>query len=41
MDAAGGGGYGEPGERDPAALTRDVVEGRVSRRNAIREFAKR
>ena len=31
MDAAGGGGYGEPGERDPAALARDVAEGRVGR----------
>ncbi len=31
MDAAGGGGYGEPGERDPAALARDIAEGRVGR----------
>jgi N-methylhydantoinase B len=27
---AGGGGHGEPGERDPAAVREDVAEGFVS-----------
>jgi N-methylhydantoinase B len=26
----GGGGYGNPGERDPAAVRRDLVEGKIS-----------
>lgn len=30
MDAAGGGGYGDPMERDPEAVQRDVREGYVS-----------
>ncbi len=29
MDSAGGGGYGDPRERDPAAHARDVAEGKV------------
>ncbi len=37
MDAAGGGGYGDPSERDPDALARDIVEGRTSRSSAARE----
>jgi N-methylhydantoinase B len=32
MDAAGGGGYGNPGERDREALQRDLREGKVSRK---------
>jgi N-methylhydantoinase B len=32
MLTSGGGGWGEPGERDPAALDEDVREGRVSPR---------
>ncbi|MDA8107506.1 MAG: hydantoinase B/oxoprolinase family protein [Betaproteobacteria bacterium] len=38
MDAAGGGGYGEPKERDPEALARDLREGKVSREGAARDF---
>ncbi len=30
MDSAGGGGYGEPRERDPGAVARDIAEGRVT-----------
>jgi N-methylhydantoinase B/oxoprolinase/acetone carboxylase alpha subunit len=26
----GGGGYGSPRERDPAAVKRDLVEGKIS-----------
>jgi N-methylhydantoinase B len=32
LQSAGGGGYGNPGERDRAAVARDVAEGYVSRR---------
>jgi N-methylhydantoinase B len=31
LRSAGGGGYGDPRERDPAALAADVAEGRVTR----------
>ena len=34
MDAAGGGGYGDPEERDPEAVARDVAEGYVSEKSA-------
>ena len=34
MDAAGGGGYGDPRERDADALNRDIAEDRVSRGRA-------
>jgi len=30
MDSAGGGGYGDPRERDPAAHARDLAEGKVA-----------
>jgi N-methylhydantoinase B len=40
MDAAGGGGYGDPRERDTDALTRDIADGRVSPGTAIREYGK-
>ncbi|OWT63991.1 hydantoinase B/oxoprolinase family protein [Candidimonas nitroreducens] len=30
VETAGGGGYGEPGRRDPAALASDVANGKVS-----------
>jgi N-methylhydantoinase B len=30
LQSAGGGGYGEPGERDRAAVARDVAEGYVT-----------
>ncbi|TAN55256.1 MAG: hydantoinase B/oxoprolinase family protein, partial [Betaproteobacteria bacterium] len=29
MDSAGGGGYGDPRQRDPAALARDLAEGKI------------
>jgi N-methylhydantoinase B len=29
MDSAGGGGYGDPRRRDPAAHARDVAEGKI------------
>jgi N-methylhydantoinase B len=38
MDAAGGGGYGEPGERDRAALERDLREGKVTPEGAARDY---
>ncbi|MDH4191476.1 MAG: hydantoinase B/oxoprolinase family protein [Betaproteobacteria bacterium] len=38
MDAAGGGGYGEPRERDREALARDLREGKVSPENARRDY---
>ena len=37
MDAAGGGGYGDPARRDPEALKRDVDEGYVTSEGA-REY---
>jgi N-methylhydantoinase B len=38
MDAAGGGGYGSPAERDADALVRDVAEERVSASGAARDY---
>jgi len=38
MDAAGGGGYGDPRSRDPAALERDLREGKVSPESAKRDY---
>ncbi len=38
MDAAGGGGYGDPRERDRAAVARDVAEGKVSADDAARNY---
>ncbi len=38
MDAAGGGGYGDPRERDREALERDVREGKVSPAAAQRDY---
>jgi len=38
MDAAGGGGYGDPRERDSEALARDVREGKVSPESALRDY---
>jgi N-methylhydantoinase B len=37
-DAAGGGGYGEPHERDREALARDIREGRISLESARRDY---
>lgn len=41
MDAAGGGGYGDPRERDREALARDLREGKVSPANASRDYGER
>jgi len=41
MDAAGGGGYGDPKERDSDVLARDVSDGRVSQSGAARDYALR
>ena len=38
MDAAGGGGFGDPRARDRDALARDLSEGKVSRANAQRDY---
>ncbi len=38
MDAAGGGGYGDPRARDREALARDLREGKVSRESALRDY---
>jgi N-methylhydantoinase B len=38
MDAAGGGGYGDPKERDRDALIRDVRDGKVSLESAQEEY---
>lgn len=38
IESQGGGGYGPPSERDPAALSRDISEGRVSDVAAQRDY---
>jgi N-methylhydantoinase B len=38
MDSAGGGGYGDPGERDRAALEHDLREGKVTPQGAARDY---
>ncbi len=38
MDAAGGGGYGNPLERDPEQVEQDVIEGYVSLKGAKEEY---
>jgi N-methylhydantoinase B len=40
LQSAGGGGYGNPAQRDPQALARDVAEGYVSRQGAERDYEK-
>jgi N-methylhydantoinase B len=35
---AGGGGYGDPAKRDPAAVERDVTLGYVSKDRARRDY---
>ena len=35
---AGGGGYGDPLERDPKAVARDVRNDRVSREAAVADY---
>jgi N-methylhydantoinase B len=41
LQTAGGGGYGQPAERDHAALGRDIAEGYVSEAAATRDYGKR
>jgi N-methylhydantoinase B len=38
MDAAGGGGYGDPKERDREAILRDVRDGKVTREGALENY---
>ncbi|MBW1801011.1 MAG: hydantoinase B/oxoprolinase family protein [Deltaproteobacteria bacterium] len=38
MDVAGGGGYGDPRERDPDMVRRDVIEGYVSLEKAKEDY---
>lgn len=38
MDAAGGGGYGDPKKREREAIIRDVRDGKVSRESALRDY---
>jgi N-methylhydantoinase B len=38
LQSAGGGGYGDPRERDRAALQRDIAEGYVSKQAAVRDY---
>jgi N-methylhydantoinase B len=38
LQSAGGGGYGDPRKRDPAALKRDIAEGYVSVGSAERDY---
>jgi N-methylhydantoinase B len=38
IDAAGGGGYGNPLERDPEMVVSDVIEGYVSLEKAREEY---
>ena len=38
MDAAGGGGYGDPLERDPELVENDVADGYVSDQSAEKEY---
>ena len=39
LETPGGGGYGPPIERDPAAVSRDYSLGFVSRENALKEYS--
>jgi N-methylhydantoinase B len=38
LQSAGGGGYGDPRERDRAALARDIAEGYVTKEAAVRDY---
>jgi N-methylhydantoinase B len=38
MDAAGGGGYGDPRERDREMLAEDVLQGYVTEEGAARDY---
>ena len=39
--APGGGGYGNPADRDPAAIREDILEGYVSRQQAEADYGYR
>jgi N-methylhydantoinase B len=41
MDAAGGGGYGNPLERDPELVEEDVIQGYVSLEKAGEDYGVR
>ena len=41
LQSAGGGGYGDSGKRDAAALDRDIAEGYVSAASAERDYGKK
>ena len=38
LQSAGGGGYGDPGQRDRAAVARDVAEGYVTAEGAKNDY---
>jgi len=38
FDSQGGGGYGPPAERAPAAIARDIADGKLSRGAARRTY---
>jgi N-methylhydantoinase B len=40
LQSAGGGGYGDPRKRDPAALARDLAEGYVTTEGVKRDYGK-
>jgi len=40
LQSAGGGGYGDPGQRDPEALAQDVAEGYVSHQAQLSDYRK-
>jgi N-methylhydantoinase B len=39
FELGGGGGYGDPGERDPERVRNDVLRGYVSREAAASDYA--
>ena len=41
LQAAGGGGYGDPHRRDAASLERDIAEGYISAEAAARDYGKK
>ena len=38
LQSAGGGGYGDPRQRDRAALNRDIAEGYVTQDAAVKDY---
>ncbi len=38
LEMPGGGGFGDPGKRDPALVRRDVLDGLISREDALTEY---